>query len=363
MDVHFNAYKARFDTMDQIMRPILSSHNIRSVNVYINLDDVIHTLHKPFINLEFQTAGINSHKQFIMNVLNLLGHYRQWCIRKGLVCRIIGVYTTASKIFKNNMYITDYRKKFSTYMDEVTAEFYFINDAIRNSIKLMNIIASHIDKVYLINSKYIEPSVLPLYISKNMLNADWNILISRDLYDLQYSYRDKWTYISPKGDNTRSINNTSLWNYIKIKENVYDDMSIEYSTDLFPIVLSLVGDTYRNIPRLKRCGWKTVFKYLNQLYTADIPLSEISLQVELIKKITNNVTSLVDALNKNLESVNIELQESKISETDAGIIKEQLIDMPDVDTLLELNKKYLTLYPLNLPFLTNATVTKKNPFV
>lgn len=347
--------------MDQIMKPIMKSQNIHSINIFVNLDDVIHTLHKPLINLEFQTAGINSHKQLIMNIMNLLAHYRQWCIKQGLQCKIYGIYTNALSGFKNNMYVSEYRKKFKLYMDETSGEFYFINEAIRNSIQLLNIIGKHVDGVYIINSKYIEPSAVPWYIQTDVNKADWNIIISRDLYDLQYAYKDKWTVIAPKGDMTICVNNTNIWDYIRYKEHFEDTTPVYYDPELFIMVYSLSGDKYRNIPRLRKLGWKTLFKFLEDAYATG-NTNTITMQRLLLNLLNSGKADLTEQLNKNLAATNIELQCNNLSEIDKSIVMAQMIDMPDPNALMELNRTYFQQYQINTVFLTTAEVKPRTPF-
>ena len=46
--------------------------------------------------------------------------------------------------------------------------------------------------------------------SDEINKMDWNILVSRDPYDLQYSYRNKWNMLIPKGDYSMVVNQTGI---------------------------------------------------------------------------------------------------------------------------------------------------------
>ena len=150
-------------------------------------------------------------------------------------------YTSSMRKFKNSIYIPSYRKKFIENNDSINTKYYFINEAIRNALPLIPVISNYIPNVYMIDSKYLEPSIVPLYLSR-IIKADWNILISRDTYDLQYAYKDKWSFISPKGDNSKLIARKDLWNYVNERENVYKDpMDLRYDHKLYIYSKSLVG--------------------------------------------------------------------------------------------------------------------------
>lgn len=363
MDSHFNAYKVRYEQLNSFIQPIRLSQIVRNVNVFINLDDFFHNLHRPLINNEFQVCGRDAPKQFISNVFNLIGHYRYWCIKNGLGCKVYGIYTSTTRSFKNNIYIPDYRQRFKDINNEANAKYYFINDTIKTSLPIIPVIANYIPDIYLIDSKYLEPSIIPLYISTEVHPADWNILISRDSYDLQYAYRNKWTIISPKGDYSQAINQEGIWNYINFRENVYkNEIDLHYPYSLYIYAKAVVGDKYRSIPRLRKIGWKTIFKYMDTILEENPNSTDTTLQLKLIdllkaKQVTDK------ALNDNLNTVSIDLQIENLIEIDKTSITIQLNDVPDYENLKQLNRTQFIQYPLNLQFLCNQmSDNKKSPW-
>ena len=49
MDAHFNAYKARYEILDQHIRFIAQTQYVKSMDIFINLDDVLHNMHRPIV--------------------------------------------------------------------------------------------------------------------------------------------------------------------------------------------------------------------------------------------------------------------------------------------------------------------------
>lgn len=364
MDSHFNAYKVRYDQLNNFIQPIRMSQIVHSINIFINLDDLFHNLHRPLINNEFQVCGRDAPKQFISNVFNLLGHYRYWCIKNNFDCKVYGIFTSTMRSFKNNIYNPDYRKRFKDINDEANSKFYFINEAIKSSLPVIPVIANYIPDVYIIDSKYLEPSMVPLYISKEVYPADWNILVTRDSYDLQYAYRNKWTVVSPKGEYSRAINQEGIWNYINFRENVYkNQMDIHFPYSLYILAKAVVGDSYRSIPRLRKIGWKTIFKYMDKVLEENEGATDTTLQLKLIELLkAKQVTD--KALNDNLNTINIDLQLENLIEIDKTSLNIQLNDIPDYENLKQLNRTQFMQYPLNLQFLCNQAVDvkKKSPW-
>lgn len=355
MDVNFNAYKTRFELMNHLFGPILRSQPIRNVTIYINLDDVFHTLHRPMVNAEFQMAGIDAPKQVLSNTLNLIGHYRQWATRMNIRTNMVAVFTSARKYFKNSLYVPNYRKKYMNINDHLNSQYYFVNDALFSAMPLITTICHYLNGVYAVDAKYLEPSIIPLYLSETRFkDSDWHIMISRDTYDIQYAYRDKWSLLYPKGDMSNIINRDNIWDHISIKERVYKDerkIDLKYGQDLYLVCKAIVGDTYRSIPRLGRIGWVTIFKYLHEL-AEDSLSGPLEIKLRLIEMLEKKKSVTLSQYNANKMSVDADLQCQTVNEIEEGIIFNDILDIVDYAQFNELNKEFLSKYPANLIFLT-----------
>lgn len=349
------------------MRPIRNSQPIHTINIFINLDDFFHSLHRPLTNNEFQVCGINAGKQLISNIFNLIGHYRQWCLRNHFKCKIYGVYTSSLRSFKNSIYTVDYRKHFKETNDKVNAKYFFINEAIHGSLPLLPVISKYIPDVYMIDSKYMEPSIVPMYIAENKFQADWNILISRDSYDLQYAYKDKWSFISPKGNDTILVNRNNFWKYMLDRDHADIDLvhkqNSHYSCDLYIMAKAIVGDKYRNIPRLRKIGWRTLFKMLDTL-TEEHPYESSTTFQNLLYEVLRGKHVTDEELTSNLYSINVNNQLKTLIEIDRTSIDMQLVDLPDYENLKQVNAMQFSKFPMNLAFLCNTmeTPTYRSPF-
>ena len=81
MDRIFNGYKIRYELLNHDFLPMRASKKIQQINIFINLDDFYHRLHKPYTDQEFQTTGQNVSRQLMANLLNLVGHYKNWAVK------------------------------------------------------------------------------------------------------------------------------------------------------------------------------------------------------------------------------------------------------------------------------------------
>lgn len=362
MDAYFNGYKAKYALLDKFIYPITRTQKIRSVNIFINLDDIFHILHNPLINQQFQIAGRDAGKQLTSNLINLIAHYRFWAVKHQLFVKVFGVYTSTIRSFKNNVYIPKYRQHFKDINAIEHTSCYFVNTAIQESLPVLPIIAKYTPGVYIIDSKYLEPSMIPAYIAEEKMTSDWNLLISRDTYDLQYSYRSKWSMISPNKDFVNIVDREGIWNYVNHREKIYKEKdgekNLQYPFGLYILAKAIVGDRYRSIPRLRRIGWKTLFNHLDKVMEENPGASVTTLKIKLIEQIRGTGTSQVtnEMFNCNLSCINIDLQKDSMLEIDRALINSQLIDIADYDNLQELNRTRFIQYPLNLKFLCNTGV-------
>lgn len=360
MDIHFNSYKVRYPILTQMLKPVRDAQMIRSMNIFINLDDIFHTLHRPLIDKEFQVCGKNAARQLVSNVFNIIGHYRNWCIKEHIYPYVYCYYTSASVRFRNNIYVPKYRSHYFDINSPTNGNYYFINDAIINGHPIFHVIAKYVEDVYMIDSKHLEPSIIPLYLSKSVKPTDWNLLISRDSYDLQYSYRDKWSMVVPKGDDSYLITRKNLWDYISLKERVYEKPeALHYIYDLYVIAKSIVGDRYRSIPRLKSVGWKTLFNYMSIVNPVDDERTRESITMQqnrLVDLITGKKIP-TDLINKNMDATDIDYQVGAMLDTDKAMINTQLEDMVDYAALQQINNDLFREFPINLTFLCNRVTT------
>lgn len=348
MEVYFNGYKIKYEILNSRFLPIRASQKINSISIFINVDDLLHKLHKPYTNAEFQCSGNHVSRQLVSNLLNLVGHYRNWAIKEKMRPIVYLIYTTNS-LFKNAIILPQYREHFKHINSPINQEFFFVNDAITNGLPILPVIMKYIPGAYAIDSGYLEPSIVPLFMSKQ-LPTNWNLMVSRDEYDLQYSYYDRWSYISPKGDNSTFVSKGNLWMYLAEKEKI--DESFYFHPNIFLWAKVILGDRYRSIPKLTRTGWKTVIRYLKE-FSNPLDTSEEALTIQL-----NQLTKYIEkkkiantAFNDNMYCMDIQKQCDALLDTDIAMLQNQLTDMEDTKSLREINLSIFREFPLNLDFL------------
>lgn len=365
MDVHFNVCKVKYSMLNDLMEPIFKSQPIKTLNIFINLDDLYWRFRNSSVNQTFQACGINASKMLISNTFNLIAHYRQWGARKNVNTKVYAYYTTAKRGFVSRIYMPKYRQYYADKCNLGNADIFYVNNAIEEAGSLMRTISDYIDGIYLIDTGIMEPSALPIFINDKIRNADWNILVSRDEFELQYATYDKFSYIYPAGELSKLIKSSDIWTHIAEKEKIESPHAYRYPPELITLALSVVGNKRRSIPKVKRIGWRTLFNILDDLAEKANDFSYIVLSDAMVNKLISKNTTM-DDINNNLAVTNMKELSRMIDDTIAVFITNQLNDIPDYENLHELNRspQMFASYPLNLQFLTDeGSYKSKNPFI
>lgn len=362
MDAHFNAYKVKYDLLDQMFNAVGRTQYIHSIDIFINLDDLAHILHRPIVEKEFELCGVNAPKQCAANILNVVAHYKQWAAKRQYPCTIYLIYTHQRTGFKNQTYIPMYRHYHAVINDPDEPKFYLLNHALEKAYQIAKIICDYVPDVHMIDSCHLEPSIIPWFLkSSKLANHNWSLMLSRDHYDLQYAYRDKWSFISPKGENTVMVSRANLWHYLGDREHIeLSDYHVGmYHHDVYPMALTVAGNKLRSIPRLRRIGWKTIFKYLNAI-TEKETVSGVVVANRFLELLQDKGVDAEVILNNSL-ATSITDQVGAMSPINQTMIQSQLKHVADMDALAEMNNLYFSEFPINLQFLT-ANYRPVGPF-
>lgn len=353
MEPIFNAYKMRYVDINQSMNVIIRNHNIRQIGIYIDLDSILHQLHNPETNRVLQVAGKHGARHIVSNIMNIAAHYRNWAIKERMNPIVVLHYTNARKVFKNSMYIEKYRERYMDLFSETNSKFYFVNSTLRDIYPMLHLLAKYIPNVYVVNSKYLEPSIIPLYLMQNRFKCDWNVVVSRDFYALQYAFEDKCTVIAPKANNRSTIiDNRNFWLYVNEKVKAFNTQKEQkfYDPQVYLYVLALIGDKYRSIPNLNKTSWKEMFRLMDEAIESE-PSNLLQLQLQRIKQYMHTKGVNTEYYENNINCIDIQRQVNTLLDSDKAMIENQIEDMIDYTALQRVNNEAFPDCPLNLDFL------------
>lgn len=352
IDPIFNARKIKFAVLDKLN---IIEPQTKRVHVYINLESVFNRLVQPRLN-NFIVANIKEKDDknkfqlsLIANIINLAQHYRLYFAKCRIESRIVLYWNyPVSSNYLNRQHIVDYRSYYNHKMYR-NEECVFIVESVQDINSLLSKMVAYINEVYLVNGGNVESSLIPLVMEENVFNGvdAQKIIVSDSKYDFQY-VNYGYTVIESASDKSVLITKDNAIEILKERNNIKSAPVAPVT--LLPFVTCLLGDRYRNIPKLAGVGLSTIIKMINRgLETHAI--TENTVDIDLLTRIIT--VQYQDQFRKNYSCTNLSYQLKEVTPLDISLIKQQITDKFDDNTLRQMNERYF----LHCPIMTINTKT------
>ena len=351
MDLYFNMFKIKYSKLDELLEDFTFSKG-EEVYIYISLESILKKLTSTITDKE--NIILSSKRNIILTscVFNLISHYRYYFHKKS-VCSKIFVYGPESidVDYLNREYNKDYRTKLMLMNTEETSS---IGKTYIDSVKMIKTILNYIEGVNFITSGILEPSIIPLVISKYFkTEINKNFLITDDRYDYQY-IKNYFIILKPKMDKSTLIDSLNVMDILKSKTKCKNIPNPDIN--FLPFIISILGDKYRNIDKIKGMGISRIYNEINKGLESNIITNDIE-----------NVNSLLCLVNENFQNdflinymtTSIFEQYKKISDVEEKYILNQIIDKYDGGYMKVINETYFNEHPLNIIEI-NTGIKKRN---
>lgn len=351
--VCFNIMKIKYQLYDQSFDELNVISPTDSINVFINFESVLSYLS----NIRDLDKKIMTEDEFpviiISDILNLAAHYRRFFRGNNLDTKVF-LYMTdlTSDSFKEQKINEDYRSYYLTKFNS-NPRFSSLTEYLLNEIlPEASAIIEFIPNVYLIKTKNMDASVVPLTISK-MYPSSKNVIVTGDIFDTQYHFYPKFAVHYIRKSPLYSSTSWTLKGYLKeiFKKEPDQETEVNLLSNLsfYNTMLSVIGDRTRSVDPIKRVGVITVIKYLRSGIQSNIIRPDTE-SIELIKACFPE--DMREELEQNFRQFSIKEKDESMSESERFVIKEQIIDRFDNNSLLKLNATKFYHHQLMLTELT-----------
>lgn len=352
LDLYFNMFKIKYSKLDELLVNIPFDKG-EEIIIFINLESILKKITSTITDRE--NMLFSSKRNIILTscVFNLIAHYRYYFYKKS-ICSRIYVYGPESidMNYLNREYNKDYRTHMMLLNTEQTTS---IGKTYEDSIKMIKTILNYVEGVNFITSGIIEPSVIPLIIT-NYLKTDnkKNFIITDDRYDYQY-IKDYFMILKPRMEKSIVIDHGNIMEVLKEKTKCNNIPNPEIN--FLPFIISILGDKYRNIDKIKGMGISKIFKEIDK-----------GLKNNLVTNDINNINSLSCLINEtyhndfliNYMTTSIYEQYKKLSDVELKYITNQIIDKYDGGYMKVVNNEYFIDNPLNIIEINSGI--KKRPY-
>lgn len=350
IDPIFNMFKIKHLTLDSLK---VLDPKVNRVHIYINLESVFNKLINPRVN-NYLMANVKGDLDknkiklaIVSHVINLAQHYRLYCAKHKKESRIILYWNyPVSTEYVNRKYIIDYRAYYNHKMFR-NEECKFLVDCIQDAFHILQQMVQFVNEVYLVNGGTIESSMIPIvmeqHVYQDYTNHTQKIIISDSKYDFQYTTQPEFTVIESARDKSIIVNQNNVIELLKNRMGIKSLLSVPNT--LIPFVISLLGDRYRNIPKLAGVGMSTILKMANLAIQNNI-ITESTKDVDMLSEIITE--SYRQQFRNNYLCTSLEYQQRDVTPYMISAIRQQIIDKFDDRTLKNMNEKYFLHCPIML---------------
>ena len=352
LDLYFNMFKIKYTKLDELLVNIPFEKG-EEITIFINLESILKKMTSTITDRE--NMLLDSKRNLIMSscVFNLISHYRYYFHKKSVNSRIF-IYGPES--MDMNYLNRDYNKDYRTHMMLLnTEETSSIGKTYKDSIKIIKLLLQYVEGVNFITSGIIEPSVIPLVITKHLrIEGYKNFIVTDDRYDYQY-IKDDFMILKPKLEKSSVIDYYNVMDVLKNRTKCFNIPNP--NINFLPFIISILGDKYRNINKIKGMGISKIYSVINKGLNSNIVTNDI-----------NNINSLTCLIDEdfhndfmiNYMTTSIYEQYKKLSDVEIKYITNQLIDKYDGGYLKKINNEYFIGIPLNI--IEINTGIKKRPY-
>lgn len=325
------------------------------LNIFINLESVLKNL-STIQDLErkiFSDTAFNAN--MVANIMNLAGHYKAFFKMQSPGCRNIRVilYMTdlMSTTFPQRKYVEDYRMYYSLKYTR-NPKFSTMGEAFCNKIlPTVREICNYTPGIYLVTTKNVDSSVVPLYISK-MDTSYMNLLISEENLDSVFSDKNNfYSFLLRNGRKERTRSYTLESHLMSLLKKPNDDyvkeLELYKNPSLFLLLFSVMGDVYRSIDGVAGIGNMSLVKLLDEGIQKDIITESSKSITTLIEIFPSNIQ---DQIKNNFLSLDMEHACSMMSKEDEYAIRLQLVDEYNPTMIDQMNATICS----NLPIVKEA---------
>jgi hypothetical protein len=356
LEMNLHSKKLRYDRLFNVIKDYISRSTTEydTVNIFIDLYDVVKQLYKPQIIEEIESMKSIYRWQICSEIINIAGHYRHFFASR------MNKYTNIYFFYSSNPdseYGKDFRKEFNDKrFSKTNTEYSIINKVIQENFKLIQKFFEYIPHCYVINSYIVDYTLVPYIILNHdddgLASYPTIILSNEEIYFQDLCNFENCMQLLLKGEKSRIVTRENLWDEI-ILSTKKKDMEISMIPEMYTLLLSIIGYKLFSLPKIKNYG---VIKGLNLLQNlidkgvlSEIDYDERTLMSDLSTK-CELTQDEIDIIVKNFKILN-HSNYNTFGDYIQKILIQSRIERINKDVIQKINEKYFSHFPILMEYL------------
>lgn len=347
MQALLNSKKVKYVVLEKLVKQL--PMNTDELNIFISAESIFKSFYTPQLNEKVNVLR-NADKYLISSeFINIMAHYRHFFWSRYRIPTNFFVYYSSKEASYNKSLVPDYRESYYNKRSFSTYEYSNLNKMIYDNMKLAVLLSEYLPNIYIVDTKTLEPSVLPYHIITNNGSIDGltNLIFTNNKMDYQLANLPDTYIVDLKSDDTRILNKDEIM--LELIKGSKVKKSTSLNSEFYSSVLALSGCKHCGVRGIEGLGpLKTVSKLEKLIGLGTISNDEMSSKINLTAdKILDNEKHINMAVN-NYNALNIANMYKHISPKEKHNLENAIVNKSDNMSLIQINDKYYQEYPLML---------------
>jgi hypothetical protein len=352
--VILNETKIKYEHLDKLLEDKLIDIKFgNDVNVVVDLKEIFRKFFRPSI-LPEGSQGRNVIEEIAADVINVIGHYRNYLYKKGKYSTFYFLYSKSECSLmkaKHADYKKDYYYKYFNGLEEAEKV-----SIIKKVIEILEKIVPKIPNSNFIDTSKFDEYTVAKFLVQHSKSNEMNLILSND--EMMAQLLNKNTFmINLKGLETKLLD-------FKNAVSVISEKQTNLTSNMLPLLISIAGAKRYNLDNIDRIGFVKAVKMVEKLISSgkviDAEYVDLPLKLEEMDE-KDRTQALIkfhfDKVKRNYELIsNSDLLYS--NNTELTVMFTKPTNVYTWNYFLELNSKIFSTYPLNLEMLLKGETLK-----
>ena len=265
-----NSKKIRYEVLDQLFKLRLAGQGGKTINIFIDHQSVIKQLYTPELLPLFTALNVQNRLVVASELINIVGHYRHYfASRLKMYTNFYYIYSYEEAKYHKNLY-PDYKSDY--YFKRLaqpgsTVIYGAAHKCFTSNLSIARSVTNYIPHAYFIDTKDIEPALLPRYIIENKAQEeDYNLILSNDEAYYQDLVLPNTMILEMRGSEKSEL--IDMINVVDIslrggKKTSADFPSIDVT--FLETVMGMISNKTYDLPSIARRGYGTAYGLIEKL--------------------------------------------------------------------------------------------------
>lgn len=343
-----NNKKVRYNMLVTMMEQNLSEQS-NEVIIYFDIESLTKQFYTPGLKDVFNTFQGEEKYMLSSELINIFAHYRHffWS-RFKMYTQFYGFYSTKKSDYIRTV-IPSFRQKLFEKWDN--PDFNSIKSYRNRNLKLSRLVSPYLSNIHIINTGFLEPkAIIPYIMSKNENDPRiTNLILTNNEYNMDSIVYDNTFVLTMRGEKSQLLTKENIIEEVFLKKTKTPTTTLPYN--MFPMILALGGYTKYGIEKVKGFGKVKAIKHLEKLFSEEVLVAEKIYDMTSFEEILEDICPDGEKREHFMKNYRASLSSNllnNMSPAEEDGIYKQIDNIENNRTLLDLNRKYYSKYPLQM---------------